>query len=74
MKTISETFKVEPLEAVLSHQMKRYVIDGPKVIITKQTADQNPEDFEIEENDVFGIDIVMSTGEGKVLPPSTPFS
>lgn len=46
--------------------MKRYVIDGNKVIINKATAEQKVDEFEFEENMVIGVDIVMSTGEGKV--------
>lgn len=62
---IAAEYKVNAVEAVLSHQMKRYVIDGNKVIISKQTLEQKVEEFEFEENEVYCIDIVMSTGEGK---------
>jgi len=34
---VAEIFGCQPLEAVLSHQMKRFVIDGNKVIISKST-------------------------------------
>lgn len=64
---IAADFKVNAVEAVLSHQMKRYVIDGNNVIISKPTLDHKVEEFKFEENQVFCIDIVMSTGEGKVL-------
>jgi len=46
--------------------MKRFVIDGNKVIINKPSLEHKVDDFEVEENEVYGIDIVMSTGEGKV--------
>lgn len=62
---IASEYKVNAVEAVLSHQMKRYVIDGNKVVISKQTLEQKVEEFEFEENEVYCIDIVMSTGEGK---------
>jgi len=62
---IAETFHVNFVEAVLSHQLKRFTIDGTKVIPNRIVADQGVEEFEIEENDVFGIDIVVSTGTGK---------
>merc|ERR1712216_1006055 len=46
--------------------MKRFVIDGNKVIIAKVVpGEQDVEEEEIEELDVFAIDIIMSTGEGK---------
>jgi len=41
------------------------VIDGTKVIPNKFVADQAVEEFTFEENDVFAIDIVVSTGQGK---------
>jgi len=53
------------MEGVLSHQMKRFIIDGNKVIINKQTVDQKVEEFEFEDYEVYAVDIVMSTGEGK---------
>lgn len=53
------------MEGVLSHQLKKFVIDGNKVIINKQTLDQKVEEFEFQEYQAFAIDIVMSTGEGK---------
>jgi len=65
VQKIADTFKVNPVEAVLSHQLKRFVIDGTKVIPNKAVVDQAVEEFEFEENDVYGIDIVMSTGTGK---------
>lgn len=45
--------------------MKRYVIDGEKVILSKETKDQKVEEYTFEVNEVYEIDIVMSTGEGK---------
>jgi len=65
IKKIAEIYKVSPMEGVLSHQIKRFIIDGNKSIINKETLDQKVEDFEFQENEVYCIDIVMSTGEGK---------
>lgn len=62
---IAAEYKVNAVEAVLSHQMKQYVIDGNNVILSKQSLDHKVEEFAFEENQVFCIDIVMSTGEGK---------
>ena len=36
---ICEEFGVNPLEGVLSHKMKRHLIDGNDVIINKETPD-----------------------------------
>jgi len=65
IKQVADVYKVNPVEGVLSHKMSRFIIDGQKIIMNKTTADQQTEEYEIEEHDVFGIDIVMSTGDGK---------
>jgi len=68
---VAEEFKCEALEGVLSHQMKRFVIDGNKVIISKSTLEHKVDEFEFEENQVYGVDIVVSTGEGKAKEMET---
>merc|ERR1719454_2383830 len=45
--------------------MKKHVIDGNRVIINAETPEQMVDEFEFEVNEVYCIDIVMSTGEGK---------
>lgn len=62
---IASTYHVQPLEAVLSHQMKRYIIDANKVIMNRPAVDQHVEEAVVEANEVWSLDIVMSTGEGK---------
>lgn len=58
-------FECAPVQGVLSHQMKKHVIDGNRVIINAETPEQMVDEFEFEMNEVYCIDIVMSTGEGK---------
>jgi len=65
VKAITEAFHVNPVEAVLSHQMKRFIIDATKVIPNKFNAEQAVEEFQFEEDEVYAIDIVVSTGTGK---------
>jgi len=62
---VAEAYKCNPVEGVLSHQMKKHVIDASKTIINKTTSEQQVQDASLAKNDVFAIDIVMSTGEGK---------
>lgn len=62
---VASTFGCNVVQAVLSHQMKRFVIDGNKTIISKSDVDHKVEEFEFEVNDVFALDVVMTTGEGK---------
>ena len=62
---VAEAFGVNPLEGVISHKVKKHLIDGNDVIINKETADQKVEEFEFAPGDVIGLDIYISTGEGK---------
>ena len=41
---VSESYGVNPLEGVLSHDLKKHLIDGNKVIINKETFEQKVED------------------------------
>eukprot|EP01117_Protostelium_nocturnum_P014455 TRINITY_DN549_c0_g1_i1.p1 TRINITY_DN549_c0_g1~~TRINITY_DN549_c0_g1_i1.p1 ORF type:complete len:385 (+),score=136.39 TRINITY_DN549_c0_g1_i1:105-1259(+) len=68
---VAEAFHVSPLEGVLSHQIKRHVIDGNNVIIGKSTLENKTNEFTFEEGQVYGIDIVMSSGEGKTRESTT---
>ena len=77
---VAESYQCSPVEGVLSHQMKKHVIDANKKIINKITPEQQVPKATITKNDVFAIDVVMSTGEGKPkqvrsaeprLPPCT---
>lgn len=64
---INRNFGVYAVEGVLSHQMKRFVIDGTKCIPNKISLTQAPAeiDDEIEEGDVFAIDVVVTTAPPK---------
>lgn len=65
IRKVCEAYEVNPLEGVLSHEMKKHLIDGNKVIINKETYEQKVEDQEFNVNDVIGFDVFVSTGEGK---------
>merc|ERR1712228_605959 len=62
---IAADFNCKPLQGVLSHQVKKHVIDGNRVIIGAETPDEKVDEFEFGMNEVYVIDVVMSTGEGK---------
>ena len=62
---VAEAYGCTPVEGVLSHQMKKHVIDANKTIINKATTEQQVAEATVQKNDVFAIDVVMSTGEGK---------
>jgi len=63
-KSASE-FGCAPMQGVLSHQLKKHVIDGNRVVANAVTPEQDVDEFEFEMNEVYCMDIVMSTGEGK---------
>ena len=63
---VAQEYGVQLVEGVLSHSMEQYIIDGDKVIIQAPKQDQKVEEFAIEENSVFTIDVLMTTGQGKV--------
>jgi len=62
---VSEAYGVNCVQGTLMHQMKRYIIDGNKVIITRKDPEQKVEESEIEVNEVYALDVAMSTGDGK---------
>lgn len=62
---VAEEFKCKPVQGVLSHQLKKHVIDGNRAIIGCETQEEKVDEFEFEMNEVYCIDVVMSTGEGK---------
>merc|ERR1740123_531795 len=64
---VAEDFNCSCLEGVLSHELKRFVIDGENTILAKPSPERQVETFELEPNKVYAIDCVMSTGEGRAI-------
>jgi len=65
IRKCADAFRVQPLEGVLSHQMKHNCIDANNVIINRPDVDQQVDEFTFEINQVYCLDVVMSTGDGK---------
>jgi curved DNA binding protein len=75
VERVAKHYGVTPISSVRMHQMKRYVLDGVKEIALKEPT---PEDLELgeeklaictfEQNEVYAVDVAMSTGEGKARP------
>jgi curved DNA binding protein len=65
LNTIAEAYGCNLVEGVFSHKMRRFLMDDNKVVINKPAPDQRNDDDEVEEGEVWSIDIVVSTGEGK---------
>jgi len=60
-----EAFKCSAVEGVLSHQVNKFFLDGNACIINKETFEQKVEDYEFKVNDVFVLDVIVSTGAGQ---------
>lgn len=67
IQKVAEAYDCKIVEGVLSHQMKQKVIDGSKVVLSVSNPETRVDDVEFEENEVYAIDIVASTGDGKVI-------
>jgi len=63
---IAQAFKCKPVEGMLSHQLEQNRIDGEKTIIQNPSEAQRKEHdkFEFELHEVYGVDVLISTGEG----------
>jgi methionine aminopeptidase len=66
IQKVAAAYDCKIAEGVLSHQMKQFVIDANKVILSVANSETRVDDAEFEENEVYAIDVVTSTGEGKV--------
>ncbi|XP_052174268.1 ERBB-3 BINDING PROTEIN 1-like [Diospyros lotus] len=65
LQKVAAAYDCKIVEGVLSHQLKQFVIDGNKVVLSVSGPETRIDDAEFEENEVYAIDIVTSTGEGK---------
>ncbi|KAJ7536137.1 hypothetical protein O6H91_12G057500 [Diphasiastrum complanatum] len=65
LQKVASAYDCKIVEGVLSHQIKQFVIDANKVILSVTNPETRVDEAEFEENEVYAIDIVTSTGEGK---------
>ena len=66
LQQIAEAYGTSLVEGVLSHQLKQFVIDGNKCVLNKPTPEHRAEDGEFEENEVYGIDILVSAAPATI--------
>lgn len=71
MKQIAEAYGVNAIQGTLMHQMKRYVIDGSKMVLLREEGTDKIEGCTFEPYEVYAIDVAMSTGEGKPREENT---
>jgi len=67
IQRVAESYKCKPIEGMLSHQLKQHVIDGEKAIILNPSEKhrQEHEKCEFDVHEVYGVDVLVSSGEGK---------
>lgn len=63
MNEVISAYNCQPLEGVLSHEIKRYVIDGNNVIISKENHENKVSRYEFQKEDIFAIDVFVSGNE-----------
>lgn len=55
-----------PVEGVLSHQVRRFILDNFNVIPQRSIGEHKVHSYEIEPMTVWAMDVVLSTGKGKL--------
>lgn len=75
VQLVAQSYGVTPIASVRMHQMKRFVIDGVKEVALKDPSPEEIAEGEekvapctFEQNEVYAIDVAMSTGDGKARP------
>lgn len=67
VQKVAESYQCKPISGMLSHELKQFRIDGDKSIIQNPTEAQKKshENCKFEVNEVYAVDILISTGDGK---------
>eukprot|EP01134_Creolimax_fragrantissima_P005044 CFRG5044T1 len=60
---VAEAFNCKPVGGVVSSNMTKFSLDGDRTI--EAISDPDHHDFEFEMNEIYQVDIAMTTGEGK---------
>lgn len=61
-----EHFGFQHCDGVLSHQLKRYIVDGFQCIPGKNSAEHKVHSYEIQPASVWAIEVALTTGRGKL--------
>ena len=65
LQKVVESFDCSLVEGVFSHELKQFIIDGNKCVLNRPSPEAKVAEDTFEENEVYAIDIVVSTGDGK---------
>ena len=61
---VCKKYNVKAMENIVSRNMERYTIDGPKFIMNA-IPKQSVEEMTVEDNDVWNLDIILTTGAAR---------
>ncbi|KAF8282011.1 aminopeptidase,metallo-peptidase, Clan MG, Family [Trypanosoma cruzi cruzi] len=59
-------YGVTPVDGVLSHMLKRYIVDSFRCFPQRKVAEHLVHEYTLEAGQVWTLDIVMSSGKGKL--------
>lgn len=65
IEEICNSYKCKPIDGVLSFELKKHVIDGNNCIANRSNYEAKIDDHEFNVNEVYALDIIVSSGEGK---------
>lgn len=71
LERVCESFGVKAMQGTVMHQMKRFVIDGNKTIAQKHDPLNKTAEIEFEQNEVYAIDVCLTTGLDKPVEAET---
>jgi len=63
INNVAKEYNTNVVKGVFSHKLKKHVIDGSDVIAA--TKGQKCEEYEFHQGDVFGLEIFITSGQGK---------
>ena len=69
-KTVTDSYDVNGVEGVLSHKMRRDIVDGFETIICTKSNEHQVDIRDFDHGDVYGLDVIVSTGAGQ--PKESP--
>ncbi|KJP86162.1 DNA-binding protein, 42 kDa [Plasmodium fragile] len=61
-----EELKCNVISNCVTYQIKKYILEGSKFILLKENPENKVEDFQIESDDIYIIDVMVTTGDGKI--------
>lgn len=73
IEKVANEFNCHSVEGMLSHQLQQNIIDGEKTIIQNPNEAQRKDHkkCEFEKHEVYAVDILISTGDGKAKEHET---